>query len=296
MRSQTDGSATTTQSHNAFAGRVHAKYSPNDPSSSDANSPSKSSLNSRMGLPATPRAMRHPALSPPSSQDCVPDLPRNAAMLSNDVYQPEMFQDLPRSMSAPVPDYGSPPIPVDLPAHPAFDRRLPSSRSSSKNRDGAFSPPGGRNRDPSRERLRISPHDVVSNGRTVTTNLELPPALPELQHLATPPPPPPAPSMTHISPIVHDGDIVTVGWPDPSTLVEVAPATAPPLQTSLQENPQARHRRGRSINENFAGKIRSITTRLRSTSRGRNTKSPQTEEETPSPYESLPAHVEFGVV
>ena len=299
MRSQTDDTATTTQSH-TFAAGIHAKFSPNDPSSPGANSPSKSSLNSRMGLPATPRAMRHPTLSPPG-EDYVPDLPKNVLMLSGDAYQPEMTHDIRRSMSAPVPDFGSsPPIPADLPAHPAFDRRLPSSRSSSKNRDGAFSPTSDRNRDPSRERLRLSPRELLPNARIVTTNFEIPPALPELQHLATPPPPPPAPSIPHQSPIGHDGDVVTVGWPDPSALVEIAPTTtpaiAPPVQTSFVENPQARHRRGRSINENLAGKIRSITTRLRSTSRGRNTKSPPVEEETPSPYESLPAHVEYGMV
>jgi hypothetical protein len=296
IRSQTDDSVVTAiQSHN-FNGRMHAKHSPTDPFSSGANSPSKSSLNSRIGLPATPRAMRHPALSPPSGDDSVSELPKNNMTLSSDLYQAGIPPDLPRSMSAPISDVGSPPIPADLPAHPAFDRRLPSSRSSSKNRDGTFSPPGGRNRDPSRERLRISPREVLFSGRTTTSNVEVAPSLPELQHLATPPPPPPlAPSVTHHSPIVHDGDVVTVGWPDPSTLVEVGPTTAPPLQSSFSENPQTRHRRGRSINENFAGKIRSITTRLRSTSRGRNTKSPPTEEETPSPYESLPVQVDFGV-
>jgi hypothetical protein len=295
MRSHTDDSVTLTQS-NTFAGRMHAKHSPSDPSTCDATSPSKSTLNSRMGLPPTPRAMRHPALSPPSAEDPVPDLPRNTMMLSNDVYQPETFQDFPRSMSAPVPEYGSPPIPADLPAHPAFDRRLPSSRSSSKNRDGAFSPIGSRRPDPSRERLRISPGEENSNGRVITTNVEVPPVLPELKHLASPPPPPPAPSMSRHSPIVHDGDVVTVRWPDPSLLNEMpVPMTAPAIPTSSLENGQVRHRRGRSINENFAVKIRSITTRLRSTSRGRNTKSPQTEEETASPYESLPVHADFGM-
>ena len=296
MRSQTDDNVTTTLQAHTLAGRVHAKHSPNNPSGSDPHSPVKSSLNSRVGLPATPRAMRHPALSPPSGDDVVPDLPKHAQMLSGDAYQPDIANGLPRSMSAPIPDYGSsPPIPTDLPAHPAFDRRLPSSRSSSKNRDGAFSPPSGRNRDPSRERMRISPREAYSNGRTITTSVDVPPALPELQHLATPPPPPPAPTVPHHSPIVLDGDVITVGSPDPSTLF-LGPTTAPPLQTSFPENPQAHHRRGRSINENFAGKIRSITTRLRSTSRGRSTKSPQADEEmTPSPYESLPMHVDFGV-
>lgn len=293
MRSHTDDSVPTLQSQ-SFAERVQAKHSPNDPSGSDANSPSKSSPNTRMGLPATPRAMRHPALSPPSGEDSVPDMHRKVMMLSDGVYQPEMSHDLPRSMSAPVPDL-SPPIPADLPAHPAFDRRLPSSRSSSKNRDCAFSPPGGRNRDPSRERLRISPREGHSHGRTIMTSLEVPPTLPELQHLATPPPPPPAPNMAHHSPIVHDGDVVTVVWPDASAMVENGPTTAPVTQSNSLEQQQARHRRAGSINENFAGKIRSITTRLRSTSRGRNTKSPQAEEETPSPYESLPMHADLGV-
>ena len=294
MRSQTDNSATI-QLHN-LAGRVHAKHSPNDPFSADAHSPSKSSLNPRMGLPATPRAMRHPALSPSSGEDTIPNTRKNPTVLSNDAYQPEMLQDFPRSMSAPIPDFGSPPIPSDLPSHPAFDRRLPTSRSSSKNRDNTFSPPGGRQPDSAKERLRVSPREALSNGRTITTNVEVPPMLPELQHLATPPPPPPPPAMTHHSPISHNGDVVTVGWPDPSSLVEVpGPKTAPPVPLNYAENPQVGHRRGRSVNENFAGKIRSITTRLRSTSRGRNTQSPPAEAQTPSPYESLPMHVDFSV-
>lgn len=294
MRSQTDDNVTTTMSH-ASAGRMYAKHSPNDPSGSDSNSPQKRPLNSRLGLPATPRAMRHPALSPPSSEEAVPDVPKNGMILSDDSYQPDMRHDLRRSMSAPIPDFISPPHPADLPAHPAYDPRLPSSRSSSKNREGAFSPPSGRIWDPAREQMRSPPRELHSNGRTITTNVEIPPVLPELQHLASPPPPPPAPSMAHHSPIVHEGDVVTVGWPNPANITEMGPITAPPLQTSFAENPQTRHRRGRSINENFAGKIRSITTRLRSTSRGRNTKSPQTDEQTPSPYESLPVHVDFAV-
>lgn len=293
MRSQTDD--TFTASSHSYAGRSYVRHSPNDPSGSDAQSPSKSNLNSRMGLPATPRAMRHPMLSPHSGEDCVPALPKNTMVLSNDTYQPEIAHDIRRSMSAPVPDYDFP-VPADLPSHPAFDRRIPSSRSSSKNRDDPFSPPTGvRNRDPHREQLRMSPREIVPNNRITTTNLEFPPALPELQHLASPPPPPPMPALNHHSPIVHDGDIVTVGWPEPSSAIEPGPTTAPPIQTTFPENAQARHRRGRSINENLAGKIRSITTRLRSTSRGRNTKSPQTEEETASPYESLPMHVDFCV-
>lgn len=297
MRSQTtdENMPATLQGH-MLAGRVHAKHPPNHPSGSDPHSPVKASVNSRVGLPATPRAMRHPALSPPSSNNIVPDLPKNAQTLSGVAHQSDMVNGLSRSMSAPIPDYGtSPPIPSDLPAHPAFDRRLPSSRSSSKNRDGAFSPPHGSYRDPSRERIRISPREAFSHGRTITTNVEVPPALPELQHLASPPPPPPAPLVPNQSPISLVGDVITIGSPEPSTLV-LGPTTAPALQTSFPDHVQTRHRRGRSINENFAGKIRSITTRLRSTSRGRNTKSPLADDETtPSPYESLPVHADFGV-
>ena len=295
MRSQTDYSGTISPSQTS-AGRILAKNSADDPFDSDGPSPSKSPLNYRMGLPATPRAMRLPTLSPPSGEDSVPDLPKNT-MPYNDVCQPEMFHDLPRSMSAPVPDpdFGSPPVLADLPSHPAFNRRLPASRSSSQNRDGGFSPPGVRRPDPSHERLRISPREVHANDRATATNSEIPPTLPELQHLATLPPPPPPPPMTHHSPIGYDGDVVTVGWPDPSDMVDMTGrSTAPPVPTKFPETPQSRHRRGSSINDNFAEKFRSIKTKLRSTSRGTNTRSPLADEITPSPYESISMQVDSG--
>jgi hypothetical protein len=72
--------------------------------------------------------------------------------------------------------------------------------------------------------------------------------------------------------------------------------TAPLAQTGFPDPPPVpHHRRGRSGNsgnENFVDKLRSITGRLRSTSRGRNTQNtqspPSAHSENPSPYESKP--------
>lgn len=295
-RSQTDAGAIPTQSQNQ-GGRLRPKYSPNDLSGSDSNSPSKRSNLPRMGLPATPRAMRNPGLSPPSSENANAMPSKIASTLSNGTYRGDASKELPRSTSAPIPDFGgSPPGTADAPAHPAYDRRLPSSRSSSVTRDGVFSPTAGRNDELSREPPRVLPCDAPTQGGSTSQGAEAPPNLPELQHLASPPPPPPAPSMSRQSPVVHDGDVVNVGWPGPTIATENGPTSAPMPEVSTHEPPPATwHRRGRSINENFAGKIRSFTTRLRSTSRSRNARSPQADDETHSPYESIPTHIEYGV-
>jgi hypothetical protein len=291
MRVQTDDAASLKSYHSS--GRASAKHSPKESSGSETYSPAKPSQHPRMGLPATPRAMRHPTLSPPSAEDEVPALPSYGSMtLSNGVYQPEAFYDLQRSMSAP--------IPADLPTHPAYDRRLPSSRSNSKPREGAFSPPGGPKRDATPDLPRTSPQEAPNQSRNLIIDVEIPPALPELQHLAGPPPPPPPPAVVgQESPIVLDGDVVTLDQPELPPVLAVGPTSAPSapsVPSHFSEMSQARHRRGRSINENLSGKIRSITTRLRSTSRGRNTRSPpQTEPGGASPYDSLPTHIEFGM-
>ncbi|SLM36453.1 WD40/YVTN repeat-like-containing domain [Lasallia pustulata] len=66
---------------------------------------------------------------------------------------------------------------------------------------------------------------------------------------------------------------------------------SPPPLGSASPPSSLQHRRGRSGNENLGNKIKNITERMRSTSRGRgNTKSPAHEQmgTTPSPYESVP--------
>ncbi|KAG0651596.1 hypothetical protein D0Z07_1810 [Hyphodiscus hymeniophilus] len=159
--------------------------SPRHPSRSQTTSPANpSSLNTsqaylteaaataavQIGLPATPRAMRHPKYDP-ENQD-VPDVPQiperydlapsppswgslnamsynnafeNLAPLPKTTYQASPRRLPPRSASAPIPEEPplSPhPLPAGLPTHPAFQAALPpSSRRLTQGLTGSRSPP-----------------------------------------------------------------------------------------------------------------------------------------------------------
>ena len=266
----------------SFAGRLLALEPSAAPAESDSGSSGKDSSKLRSNLPGTPRAMRHQDFS--SMAEPVPEIPDNLMTLPGIAYRPDPYLEIQRSMSAPVPQ-----IPADMPMHPAFDWRVPNSRSSSKGRERTFSPD---RRAVSRERpLTPAPEvqvmNIGSSPETSTTAAKpIPPILPELQHLAAPPPPPPPPPAP---PAMMPHHSAVTGLAQAPTQIEAGPKTAPlahtgfPPDTSASASPN--HRRGRSGNE-FVDKIKSFTGRLRSTSRGRNTASPQSEN--PSPYESLP--------
>jgi hypothetical protein len=280
-RATTESSVPTVHA-NSFIGRMIAKHSPTEPTHSDSGSSGKGSSKGSKALPGTPRAMRHPEYS--SNAEAAPDIPDNLVTLTGSVYRPDAQPDAPRSMSAPIPDHSEakPAVPADLPMHPAYDWRLPNSRSSSKSRDRDFSPSG---RAGSRDRAHGSPRDASAGTFIATAMVTAPPLLPELQHLASPPPPPPPPSGPH-APAANGASLVASG-PYQSNSASSAGALT---QTGVPDPPAApHHRRGRSGNENFVDKIRSLTTRLRSTSRGRNTQSPPSaQSENASPYESVP--------
>ena len=280
-RASTDTTLVTLHS-DSFAGRMIAKHSPTEPTHSDSGSSGKMSSKSRKALPGTPRAMKHPEYS--FNAEAVPDIPDNLITLTGSVYRPGSQFDIQRSMSAPIPDMiDIKSLPDDLPLHPAYDWRLPNSRSSSKGRDREFSPNG---RAASRERAHGSPRDLQNATFGASTMVTAPPVLPELQHLASPPPPPPPPSMPHHQAVNNMAAVLGNG-PHQG---DFGSSTAPLAQTGFPDPPPApHHRRGRSGNENFVDKIRSITGRLRSTSRGRNTQSPPSaQSDNPSPYESIP--------
>ena len=268
LRSHTESNVPTLQS-NSFMGRMIAKHSPTEATHSDSGSSGKGSSKTRKVVPGTPRAMRHPEYS--SNAEAVPEIPDNLATLTGSVYRSDVQVDIRRSMSAPIPDLAeAKPLPPDIPVHPAYDWRVATSRSSSKGRDRDFSPNG---RAVSRDRAHGSPRDAQTATFATTTAI-VPPVLPELQHLAAPPPPPPPPSMPPSMP--HHQAVLESGASQGDSTSSTAPA-AP------------HHGRGRSGNENFVDKIRSITVRLRSTSRGRNTQSPPSaQSDKPSPYESIP--------
>ncbi|KAL2823317.1 hypothetical protein BDW59DRAFT_163476 [Aspergillus cavernicola] len=248
-----------------------SKTSPDYPSSSDSNS---SRAGVPLGLPATPRAMRHPKYSAPSETELMPPPPppppsappqtdRTPLLLSDARYQGEAAQ-IPRSMSVPVPEMQPPSRRVDMPMHPRFNPNLPRSRSSDRNRAMQH------RRESSRELSTTAGYNHGSSPVTVSIEAAMekamPPILPELQHLNnTPPPPPPIPAST-ISQRESSGTIdiaienENLGRHLPRAMT-AGPALSTESRPTLGRRMSLEHRRNRSVNESFSSKIRNLTRR-----------------------------------
>ncbi|CAI7619247.1 unnamed protein product [Penicillium manginii] len=267
-----------------------------------------------LGLPATPRAMRHPKYGgngieqerPPS----VPALPTDsygAILLSDARYQGEA-ERIGRSMSVPMPEgqfKNSAPVPTDIPMHPRFNPNLPRSRSNSRSRNM-----GHRRTSSGGYISGTSPSVTVSIEGTIEAAMQRrpsahyvetipppppPPILPELQHLNTPPPPPPIPGHNDpVSPRDSSATIdVAIDNVDMGRLLPRAMTAAPTLNANEARQSIGRrmsfdHRRNRSSNESFTNKLRSLT-RMRSNSRS---VEPWTthQYENEMPYESMQSH------
>ena len=174
-------------------------YSFSDQSISSAEHlPDRAASAGPVGLPATPRAMRHPRY--PSRDEDIPAVPE----VPDSFYATgQPVRELPRSISAPIPE-PEVLVPSDMPTHPAFQRGL---RSSTKRPN--FSPLGeiGRQRRSPSIDATGNPPVLASIGETLqgiseapvidvpTSSHSTPAIIPELQHLAAsiPPPPPPPP-------------------------------------------------------------------------------------------------------
>ncbi len=276
------------------------------------------------GLPATPRAMRHPRYDNKANDiPVVPEIPESLQPLPETYYTGQPMKEFPRSMSAPIPEQQRAPMPDSLPSHPAFHKGLhPTSKRNN------FSPLGeiGQHRRRPSSDMQAMMHAPVTAGiderlhahdARNSNNVEVPPLLPELQHLAIPPPPPPPipppppfahridPESSSLSSNSNVGVIDMVLDNDPDNeekLIEVPPmippppppapnARSPPIGTAASPPLDcgasgSGHRRGRS--DNFKSGFKGITGRLRSSSRGRNTKSPEQVTTGPAPYESVP--------
>ncbi|KAL8857434.1 MAG: hypothetical protein Q9178_005928 [Gyalolechia marmorata] len=268
------------------------------------------------GLPATPKAMRHPRYSAKDDSRIpeVPELPDTLAPLNQSYATGQPMMELPRSMSAPIPHQQPPPPPTNLPSHPAFHKALRADRKHSN-----FSPLGEIGQHRRRPSMESHP-PVVSIDETLhaadstvqITTIEPPPLLPELQHLYAnhnnsngnsnmpipPPPPPPPPPAFPTDPSHHSTSsgsgvgVISIAIDDQAGehVIEVPPpldsrTRSPPPPTIVRTNSD--HKRGRS--DQFKNGFKGFTDRLRSTSRGRNNaKSPEQVNNTPSPYESVP--------
>lgn len=271
------------------------------------------------GLPATPRAMRHPKYDASPKQTHIPAVPELPETLQSPIidtfYTDPLSRELRRSMSAPIPEQPTAQIPSDLPPHPAFHKalRIGSKRSN-------FSPLGdiGQHRHrpsgdshpaPLSTTVGIDETLQAAESAVQIATVEQPPLLPELQHLSVPPPPPPPPAFPKDASAHHSASsgsgvgVINIAIDDQprakdSHIIEVPSLprvnNLSPLPGAERGSPStvarsnSNHRRGRS--ENFMNNIKGITDRLRSTSRGRNNaKSPQAEAgKAPSPYESVP--------
>lgn len=291
-----------------------SKGSPEYQSSSDSNS-SRSGM--PVGLPATPRAMRHPKYGGNGYEDerppSVPTLPTDtynsgAVFLSDARYQGEA-ERIGRSMSVPMPEgqannVSPAHVHTDIPMHPRFNPNLPRSRSGSRSRGM------GHRRTSSGEYVSgTSPHVTVSIEETIENAMQQrpsapyvetipppppPPILPELQHLKnTPPPPPPAPFPDAISPRESSATIdIAIDNGEMGRLLPRAMTAAPALngnetRQSISRRMSFDHRRNRSSNESFTNKLRSLT-RMRSNSRS--VESWTTHHESEMPYEGVHSH------
>lgn len=324
MRSQTDLSNYPNSYTNPSSTQQQNQRYPITPMGGDHESRNSAAAPS-YGLPATPRAMRHPRYDTKDDSriPSVPEIPDNLERLSETYYTGQPMQELPRSMSAPITQYKQT-MPEELPMHPAFHKALRPTKGSN------FQPLG----DIGQHRRKISGdasmgqfttagidetlHAADSTVQVIT--VEEPPLLPELQHLtgAVPPPPPPPPLFhdgTHHSLSSGSGvgtiNIAIDDQPGNEHVIEVPPpppphpaqmarsdmsnaARSPPPMTQRSPPPTVirsgsaqGHRRGRS--DNLKNGIKGFTERLRSTSRGRNNpRSPPEISNTPSPYESVP--------
>ncbi|KAJ6102399.1 hypothetical protein N7486_004826, partial [Penicillium sp. IBT 16267x] len=267
-----------------------AKRSPESGSSSDSSS---SGSRQPVGLPATPRAMRHPKYGGgredrPPSVPAIPSDHYSSQVLHDNRYQSDAAERIGRSMSVPMPEnqaskyMNPPPVPSELPMHPHFNPNLPRSRSSSRARNmGHRRTSSGGYISGTSPQVTVSIEETIENAmqRRPLAPQDLtppppPPILPELQHLNTPPPPPPFPiTVDPTSPRQSSATIdVAFENEDMGHMIPRAMTAAPTIHVNVGGDSKSskrtsyEHRRNRSSNESFANKLRSLT-RIRGTSR-----------------------------
>ncbi|KAI6823097.1 hypothetical protein KC332_g8675 [Hortaea werneckii] len=331
----------------------------------DTNGPSLPAI----GLPATPRAMRHPRYmgTAPDESDRVPpvpDIPGNASELSSlggslsgsslSQVTGSNVSSLPSSslpsgqatsslQSADNPRQGqqvdhlgpllpsttfgqkgqddharsasAPPEHMNCVIHPAYKSTLPSSarrQSGGRGHIRKISPPDAFvPHEASTRPLSIDEAlkkdqqiiDVPVEGTDIV--VDVPPVLPELQHLVGPPVPPPPPTMFH----AHQrgsSEMINIGMENhqvdnapsrlSSAVIQTLPQTTYPSAPSQRANTASptitMHRRGRgSMSDSIGSRFKGVTERMRSQSRGNHrAKSPPTLDSAAfkhTPYETV---------
>lgn len=276
------------------------RYSPTN----RMNLPATSSVSVPIGLPANPRAMRHPrymTADPKETDDipAVPTIPDNhmqeSQVAPEDAVGPLLPATTfgqpvapPRSMSAPPQDIQ----PVGLrhsPTYPIVTRRpsLGGSRGHGRQHSASeMSVPNYKRVSPPPITASIAETIHDSQVVIIEEDKHVPPVLSQLQHLATPPPPPPPPPMPHGGNPLGSVGMINVAIEGSSGEKSLdAVFNHPPVTGSSHS-----HRRGRgSVSENIGMTFKRVTERMRSTSRGPNhAKSPAISRTESAPYESVP--------
>ncbi|ORY15570.1 hypothetical protein BCR34DRAFT_477731 [Clohesyomyces aquaticus] len=269
-----------------------------------------------IGLPATPRAMRHPRYmsADPNEREGIPAVPtipdehivqvpeeppqqqlqqqqqqqsaqdNLGPLLPSTTFQlpaTTFGQSISRSASAPPQDLYPENNPMQM-----GRRGSTSSRGHSRKNTASdlVSPPNYKRASPPPFSTTID-ETIHENQVVILEEDPNPPVLAELQHLAAPPPPPPPPIFGH-GPQGSLGVINIAIDEEPGEKgTELSPTG--PNPTSPPPSISGGHRRGRgSVSENLGMTFKRVTERMRSTSRSR-AKSPPLRHEI-SAYESMP--------
>ncbi|KAL6704791.1 hypothetical protein ACN47E_007595 [Coniothyrium glycines] len=281
---------------------ISKRYSPTNRIAANATSTTSVPI----GLPANPRAMRHPRymtaeLNEEGDIPAVPTIPKSIQILPEpqSVLEDDIGPLLPattfgqpippmRSMSAPPQDLVSPGGLRHSPTYPVVGRRpsVGSARGHVRQNTMPEVLPQTNYKRISPPPITASIAETIHESQVVILEQDdnapvVPPLLSQLQHLATPPPPPPPPL-----------NLSTGNTPNGVGMINIAIeglSSDKPTETSpIATSPNA-HRRGRgSVSENLGLTFKRVTERMRSTSRGpTRAKSPPVTREL-SPYESVP--------
>ncbi|KAF2029375.1 hypothetical protein EK21DRAFT_67722 [Setomelanomma holmii] len=255
-----------------------------------------------IGLPANPRAMRHPrymTADPNEENDipAVPSIPQHMQEPQDDLgpLLPSTTFGQPivppsRAASAPPQDFY--PSQGSLRASPSYPLgRRPSASSNSnrghsrQNTSPEILPPTNYKR-ASPPPITASIAETMNERNTLVIDVDdisAPPVLAQLQHLATPPPPPPPPlnlggAPNNIGMINIAIDEMGADKFTDNMIVNVPTTTSPHS-----------HRRGRgSVSDNLGMTFKRVTERMRSTSRSRAKSPPMMRAADIAPYESVP--------
>ncbi|KAF2018937.1 hypothetical protein BU24DRAFT_342511 [Aaosphaeria arxii CBS 175.79] len=288
---------------------ISKKYSPTNKLALGATSTTSVPI----GLPANPRAMRHPrymSADPSDDNDipAVPTIPDHHIVQGAQESQDDLGPLLPsttfgqpigpiRSASAPPKDFS--PVSTTPNMSPIYSSSRRGSLSSQRGHarlntsPDLFPPPNYKRISP--PPITASIDETISESQVVIVEADSnanvdPPLLAELQHLAGPPPPPPPPIFEHgrkgsLGVINIAIDEEPKREAQETTSPVASPVTSPPATTT---SPMS-HRRGRgSVSENIGMTFKRVTDRMRSTSRSRAKSPPVRQDSNIAPYESIP--------